>query len=89
MGCTFEGVDGFGHAGFTVVAGFTFFDFLSFSEGEPFAVGAFAVVAGLAFQTGLMRAMGKLGRFWGFGRINGGFQGDLRWTFVPSHCCAN
>jgi hypothetical protein len=86
MGGAFEGIDSLRQTGLAVVAGFAFLDFLPFSKGETFAIGAFAVVASFAFQTGLMGTMRKLRRLRGLSWINGGLQGDFRWTLVPSRC---
>ena len=71
VGGIFKGGDFFRETRFTVMAGFTFFDFLSFDVRESLAFGALAVMTSSAFQSGLVRTMGKLRRIRRFCRING------------------
>lgn len=69
------------HADLAVVAGFTFFNFLAVVVRNSFAVGAFAVMAGLALESCLMRAMGKGCWLGGLGRIKGRIEHDFCGTF--------
>ena len=71
VGGIFKGGDFLRQTRFTVMAGFTFFDFLSFDVRESLAFGALAVMTGSAFQSGLVRPVGKLCRIRRFCRING------------------
>lgn len=82
MGRIFEGIKLVGHVHFAVVAGFAFINFLAVMIGNPFAIGAFAMMAGFAFQSCLVRSMRERGRFRRFGRINGGLQSKLCRAFI-------
>ena len=60
----FKGVDFGRHSRvFGVMAGLAFFDFLSLNIGNPFPIGTFAMMTGLAFQSGLVLTMGELSGF--------------------------
>jgi hypothetical protein len=88
MGGVFKGRDFFWQSGFAVVAGFTFFDFLAIEVRKPFAFHAFAVVAGFALQSDLVRGMGEIRRFRGLCRIKGRLKGYFLRTPISTCCLA-
>jgi hypothetical protein len=86
VGGVFKGRDFLWQPGFAVMAGFTFFYFLAIEVRKPFAFFAFAVVAGLAFQSDLMRSMREIRRFRGLCRIKGRLKGYFLRAPIPT-CC--
>jgi len=82
VGGVFEGGEFFGHLHLAVMAGFAFFDFLSFGVGEPFSFRCPAVVAGLAFQPALVGLVGEGGRFRRVRRIDGRLQDQHRSALI-------
>lgn len=82
VGGIFERGNVFRHRRLAIVAGFAFFNGLSFNIGKPFAFAGFAVMAGFALQTLLMSAVGKKGRLSWRGRINRGLQDNFRSALI-------